>query len=261
VDAPIQRAGQRALDRNVVLTSFNVLGSNHTEPGGGRLNEAPGRIRSEWSTEFLEGYGADIVAFQELKKDQYVHLQNTVGSTFDFYPDNPDAGKVVWQTVMWDRTQWDLVKAHDIWVPVLGKTRPNPLVKLRSKLTGEEIWVFNVHNSAGSSPTRVRERREALDEEIRKIRKRRDWGHPFVFIGDLNEKRPAFCRVTGRTDLYAVNGGSHDGTCKPPRGMRIDWTFLSPEFRTRWSSYVRGPRVKRMTDHSVLRSKATIPGL
>jgi len=261
VRAIAPREAARRLDRQMVITSFNVLGSNHTQPGGGALNYAPARIRGEWTTNLLQSYGSDIVAFQELKVDQYNHLRRSFGSSYGFYPNNPEAGKVIWQSVMWDATQWEFVKAVDVNVPVIGTTRPNPMVRLKSKLTGKNIWVFNVHNSSKNTPERQRERNAAVKIEIGKILAQRAKKIPVVFLGDMNERKVVFCKVVRQTDLKAVSGGyATQSTCKPPSRMHLDWIFVSPEFKVRSFEFERTPRVSRITDHSVLSSRTTIPG-
>ncbi len=257
--APRQAA--RKLDQRAVITSFNVLGSNHTQPGGGALNYAPGRIRTEWTANLLQSTSADIVAFQELKSDQYTQLQKTLAPTYAFYPATVNTGKVVWQSVMWDTSQWDFVSAVDVSVPVIGTTRPNPMVRLRSKLTGRNVWVFNVHNSSKNTPARQRERNAAVKIEIAKIRAQRAKRIPVIFLGDMNERETVFCKVVRQTDLRAVTGGrASKKRCVPPPKMHLDWIFVSPEFKVSSAAFERTPRVARITDHSVLTSTTSIPG-
>lgn len=260
VRAIAPREAARRLDQNVVITSFNVLGSNHTQPGGGALNYAPARIRGEWTTNLLQGYGADIIGFQEIRADQYNVLRQSFGSSYAFYPPSPSAGKVLWQSVMWDTTQWEFVRAVNVYIPFAGTTRPNPMVQLRSKLSGKRIWVFNVHNSAKRTPERQRERNAAVKKEIAKIKAQRRKNFPVVFLGDMNERKTVFCKVTRQTDLRSVSGGSTGKTCRPPSRMHLDWIFVSPEFAVRNFAFDRSPAVARITDHSVLTSKTSIPG-
>jgi endonuclease/exonuclease/phosphatase family metal-dependent hydrolase len=261
VRAVAPRQAARKLDQQTVITSFNVLGSNHTQPGGGALNYAPARIRTEWTANMLQSTSADIVAFQELKADQYSQLQTTLAPTYAFYPATVDTGKVVWQSVMWDTSQWEFVTAVDVSVPVIGTTRPNPMVRLRSKLTGRNIWVFNVHNSSKNTPARQRERNAAVKIEIAKIQAQRQKRIPVIFLGDMNEREVVFCKVVKQTDLRAVTGGrASKKKCIPPSSMHLDWIFVSPEFRILSAAFERTPRVARITDHSVLTSTTTVPG-
>ncbi len=244
---------------DVVATTFNVLGSQHTVPGGGTGNYAPGRIRSEWTAELLKELDAGIVSFQELQVDQYQEFNRAVGDRYAFYPSNVRNRRVVWQSVMWDESQWQYVDARILTVPVIGKTRPNPMVKLRNIATGRTVWVLNVHNSSKKTPERQAERDEAVRIEVAHILAERDKGVPVLFMGDMNERETVFCKVTGQTDLRAVTGGSHDGrTCSPPRNMHLDWIFASPEFDVRAAEFIRTPEVARITDHSVLTSSLSL---
>lgn len=253
---------KRGPDGKLVVTSFNILGSQHTRPGGGVPHFGPGRIRTEWAADVLRGMGADIVSFQEIQHDQFLQLRTALGDTYSFYPENTTRNpKVVWQAVMWRSSEWELVEAKDIWVPVIGKTRPNPFLKLRNKATGRMIWVMNIHNSSKKTPERQRERNAAMKIELDHIKAQRAKRFPVLFMGDFNEKEVAFCKVTGQTDLEAVNGGSYVGRkCTPPRGMHIDWIFGAPAFRPRGHDYLRSPLTNRITDHTVLTGQYSYPG-
>lgn len=257
----VPRRAAAKLEPNVTITSFNVLGTNHTQPGGGATNYAPGRIRSEWIGNLVDDYGSDIVAFQELKQDQYSAIKRSMGDRYAFYPGSASAGKIVWQSVMWDTSQWEFVSARDIVVPVIGTTRPNAMVRLRSKLTGKNIWVLNVHNSSKNTPERQRERNKAVNIEVAQINAQRKRKIPVVFAGDMNERKTVFCKVTGRTDLRAVSGGSNGKgkACKPPKKMHLDWIFTSPEFKKKGFAFDRSPKVTRITDHNTLTAVATVP--
>ncbi len=253
---------RRGPDGRLVVTSFNVLGSQHTRPGGGVPHFAPGRIRTEWAADALRGMGADIVSFQELQHDQYQQLRTTLGDTYSFYPENTTRSpKLVWQSVMWRTSEWELIEAKDVWVPVIGTTRPNPFVHLRNRATGRTIWLMNVHNSSKRTPERQRERNRAVQIELDHVQQQRKQGTPVLLMGDFNEKEVAFCKVTGQTDLDAVNGGTHDGSrCTPPRGMHIDWIFGAPAFKPRDHDYLRSPLTNRITDHTVLTGVYGYPG-
>ncbi len=253
---------RRRASPEVRVTSFNVLGSQHTRPGGGTGQYAPGRIRSEWTKALLQDLDSGIVAFQELQTDQYADLVRSMGRTYDFYPANVRRPRVVWQSVMWDSSQWSFVSAIDVTVPVIGTTRPNPMVRLRNLSTGQDVYVFNVHNSSKATPERQRERNKAVRIEIAQILAQRDQEIPVLFLGDMNERATVFCKVTSQTDLRAVTGGSTGGgTCTPPRVMHLDWIFASPEFAIRSQGFLRTPQVSRITDHSLLTTRLSVPGM
>ena len=82
-------------------------------------------------------------------------------------------------------------------------------------------------------------------------------GIPVLFTGDFNDREDAFCPIVGMTPLEAANGGSNDGTCRPPVPTRIDWIFGSS---VRWLSYLadEGPNVRRTTDHPMIVAHALL---
>lgn len=253
-------APPRGLDSSVVVTTFNVLGSQHTVPGGGTPTYAPGRIRVEWARNLLNAEGSDIVGFQELQRDQLLQLQKAFGDSYEFYPGQQEGPRALWMSMMWDSSQWEMTGYENLEIPVIGKTRPNPMVRLRSLATGKEIWVINVHNSSKTTPEREKERDRATAMEIAAIKARRNDNVPVLFLGDMNEHKEAFCKITGHTDLAAVTGGSRTATtCVAPRVMRVDWIFASPEFKIRSASMESSGRVARITDHSVLTAQLSLP--
>ena len=217
-----------------VATSFNILGSQHTEPGGGVPEWAPGRLRSEWAANLIQRTKTGIMGFQEIQPDQISTLDKIIGNRFDFWPGNANGPRAAWQTVAWDNSKWELVTAENVDLPVLGKTRPHPLVLLRNQETGKTMWLFNIHNSSKNTPERIKERRKALKIIVKKVAKKRKDGTPLVLLGDFNDRTEAFCTVTGKTDLKATIGGSFKkGKCKPPARMGIDWIFASKDLKAR----------------------------
>jgi len=238
-----------------VATSFNILGSQHTEPGGGVPEWAPGRLRSEWAANLIQRTSTGIMGFQEIQPDQIVTIDRIIGDRFDFWPGNANGPRAAWQTVAWDNTKWEMVTAENVDLPVIGKTRPHPLVLLRNKETGKTVWLFNIHNSSKNTPERKKERRKALKLEVKEVVKKRQDGTPLILLGDFNDRTEAFCTITGQTDLEATMGGSHkNGKCKPPANMGLDWIFASKDLKT--LSYTRGrnPMILRITDHPVVYS-------
>lgn len=253
----------RRYEKNVTVTSFNILGTNHTEPGapGGGRTYAPGRLRSEWAVNLLQSHGTGIAGFQELTLDQRRVVGRSLRKTWSFYPPISSGQRPVWQTVGWDKSQWRMVKARLVHVPFRRKTRPNPVVELENKWTGRRIFVFNIHNSAKKTPERQRERDRAVAIEIKEVNKDRARGVQGLLMGDFNERERTFCKVVGKTDLEAVNGGSvRNGRCTPPKRLHIDWMFRSPAFGVVNHRYEKSGRVRRVTDHSVLTARLSLPG-
>lgn len=245
--------------KDVKVTTFNILGSQHTSPGGGATNYAPGRIRGEWSAAVLHNYGSSIVGFQEMQKDQYEAVKQSMADRYSFYPDSSGAGKVVWQSIMWDSSQWDFVGATQIMIPKLGKERPMPMVRLKSKLNNRNIWVLNAHHTAGRTKQRQAERNRSVRLEIAKINGQRSKKLPVIFLGDMNEREPVYCKVTRNTDLRAAQGGGTN-PCRMPKRTRFDWIFTSPEFSKQGTKFDRSSAIQRLTDHTVVTALTNVPG-
>ncbi len=238
------------------IASFNILGSNHTAPGGDAKGWAPGRIRAEWAGRLVADRGVDIVGWGEIQRDQYDAVLRSTGGAFEMWPGTALGSKGIPASLMWRTSQFSAVWKGTVTIPFVGQQRPMPIVQLQDVATGRQFFVMNIHNAPQG---RESERNVAEARELDLIRTiRRESGLPVLLTGDFNEKAEIFCSVTGTTDLHAAAGGSNNGACRPPGGMRVDWIFGSPEVG--FSGYVadRGAGVGRITDHHVLFSDVTV---
>ncbi len=239
-------------------TTLNVLGSEKTEPGGGAPDYAPGRLRTDWLADYLVKTRSGIVGYQELMDDQ-LNLLKSMFPTYAFWPGMENGIRGAWTTVMWDGTVWEKLSAEAVMIPFRGKQRPTALVLLRNKVTGKQLWVFNVHNSAHNTAARRAERLEAMKIEVAKIKEKRATGTPLLLLGDLNEHKRAFCFITGRTDLRSVTGGRGRPTCVPPPRMRVDWVFASKKVAIRGFQIDNSAEVEgRITDHAVVHGRLSL---
>lgn len=235
------------------ISSFNVLGTQHTAPGGAAQEYAPGRIRADWAADLVAAYGASVVGMQEVQVDQLDAIGRATAGRFAFYPGVELGGKGIPQSLMWDTTVWTLKWKSSITIPFMDTQRPQPIVRLQNIATGREIYVMNVHNSPRDAKGREWERDRAMAIEIAAIKELRKDNLPVFVTGDFNEHAEAYCRITGSTDLEAANGGSNSGgKCKPPTPMRVDWIFGSPDSAFSGFLMDTGAQVRRITDHAVL---------
>ncbi len=254
----------RAPTLDFVLSSFNVLGSSHTTARGNRPAMAPGTTRIRWAASLLARHSVDVVGFQEFQLDQQRAFLRHTDGRWDIYPGFSKGGRGSNNSIAWRRDRWQVVSANTIPIPYFNGSRwPMPVVLLRNKETGLSAFFSNFHNPASTKnhPNQGRWRRMAALLEaslVNRLRARTD--HPVFLVGDLNERRSAFCLMTGRAGMIAANGGSNDGRCRPPRNMSIDWVFGSRDVR--FSDYLadRSPMVARTTDHPMIVSKVRIGG-
>lgn len=244
------------------LSSFNVLGSSHTEPGGSKAQMASGPTRMRWAARLLTRHGVDVVGFQEIQLDQVQTFVRVRGGTYDIYPGSSAGGRAAQNSIAWRTDMWSRVRASTVPIPYFdGNTVPMPVVLLRHRATGVKAYFTNFHNPATTRghPNQERWRRQALLQEIALVnRLNRETGRPVFLTGDLNEREVAFCMMTDRAPMIAANGGSNDGACRPPRPMGVDWIFGS--IRVKFSNYRadRSPLVTRTTDHPMIVSHVRI---
>lgn len=256
-----RQAQQEAADDpySFTLTTFNILGSQHTAPGGAAAEYAPGRVRTEWAAGLVASYGASIVGLQEIQADQLAALGRATGGRFEFWPGTALGGKGIPQSLMWDTAVWAATYKDSITVPFMGGTRPQPVVRLQHLETGREVYVINVHNSPKDRHGREDERDKAEQIEVAAVNTLKKDGIPVFIIGDFNEHEDAFCRFTGQAGLQAANGGSNDGTCRPPRPMRVDWIFGTRDVAFSGFRMDTSPLVRRITDHAVITTQVSVP--
>lgn len=251
-----QEAAAATTPFTMAISSFNILGSQHTAPGGAARGYAPGRLRAEWAARIVVGRGIDVVGWSELQRDQYAVLMQATNGLYEAWPGTTLGSKGLPASLMWRTDRYSAVWKGTVTIPFMGQERPMPMVQLQHLATGRQFFVMNVHNAPRD---REAERNVAEARELSMIRStREESGLPVLLTGDFNERAEIFCTVLRETDLHAAAGGNMDGGCHPPRPMKVDWIFGSPE--AAFSRYVaeRSPLVRRITDHAALFTSVTI---
>lgn len=202
-----------------VIATLNTLGDSHTRPGGNKLGWAGSATRTRWLAEFLVGQGPDVVGLQEFQGPQARVFREVSGETWGSHGNGDNV-------VIWRRSTFRLDSIDAVTIPYLdGHPRQMPLVRLKSIATGQVVSVLNVHNPADVRGPAAAARAEAIERERAAIVREQATGYPAFLVGDLNDRGPAFCRVTDGALLLSASGGSNTGTCKPPVDMSIDWLF------------------------------------
>jgi alpha-tubulin suppressor-like RCC1 family protein/endonuclease/exonuclease/phosphatase family metal-dependent hydrolase len=230
------------------VMTFNLLGSQHTTVAGTRPDWAPGRVRSEWASSLIEARGGSIIGVQEIQPDQVVSLDVATDDKYDIWPGTSMGYAGAPQSVMWRKSEWKAVWKDTITIPFMrNQPRPQPIVRLRHKATGREVYVINAHFSPGKMED---DRRKATALVIKAIKTLKKDGLPILLTGDFNDHNRVFCQVTAKTPLRAALGGSNKKTCKPPAARRVDWIFGSGGSFGKLS-ISQGAQVRRTTDHAV----------
>lgn len=267
--SPLKLAQRRARNApaptvQVVVSSFNVLGSSHTAGHGkGKKARPSGVTRASGAARLISGNGVGIVGLQELQSDQARALSSRLPG-YGIYPGNSMGAREAENSIMWRLEMFDVVEAHTVTIPYFrGNPRQMPYIKLRSRANDKELWVMNFHNPADTPRwgNNSRWRRAAVQREIDLVRALREAEPdvPVVMTGDMNDRAEFFCPMVGSGLLTASNGGSvSGGSCSPPPATQIDWILGSPGLE--WSSYVvdRSALVRWSTDHPMIRAVLTL---
>jgi len=242
--------------------TFNVLGSSHTAKiGGNKKGYASGSTRMGMAYSLISQADLDVVGFQEFEDPQYARFRSLAGSRWDLYPGpNLDRGSIR-DSIAWRTDVWELVEANSISIPYFGGDPiRRPVIKLKNRASGREVWFFNTHNPA-TTPNHgnnARWRAVAVGLEVRLANQLAADGTPVVFTGDYNDRAEVFCPIVGGTDMVAANGGSYSGGCSTPDHMDVDWIFGSG---MQFSDFVSASQgiVGRVSDHPFVYAQAYIP--
>jgi endonuclease/exonuclease/phosphatase family metal-dependent hydrolase len=139
----------------------------------------------------------------------------------------------------------------------MGRQQPTPLVRLRNKETGQEVYVMNVHNAPGyhKGGTQQKWRDLAVNKQVALINElKQKTGLPVIVTGDMNDKAIAFTRMTKEAGLKAANAPNG----RMPKHMSLDWIFGSKSVDFSGFKRLAKGVVGRITDHGVLVSKVHI---
>lgn len=239
---------------SVNLAVFNILGSNHTSPGSDADEFASGRIRADWAADVVRTRSLEVVGFSELQGEQLDAFLRNMGGSYAMWPGRALGNSGIQASVAWSTSRFTAVDKDSFTIPFVGQTRKMPVVRLKESGTGRQFYVINVHNAPED---RQAERDAAMRTEIAVVKELRKTGLPVFFIGDLNEKENALCKITAQTDLQAAGPSGNIDGCDPWRGMRLDWIFGA---RATFTGYVqdRSPLVRRVTDHAVVVARAKV---
>jgi len=239
---------------SVTIGSFNVLGSQHTGPGGTRKNFPPASVRSGGAVNRIAAHGVDIVGMQELQDDQLRAVQSRTGLAA--FPGFQWGVAETDNSILYDAQRFEFVSGERFTIPFMGRPRPQPILRLRDRATSREFYVVNTHPSAhgGRYLTERRQGQAALVSVVNNLKKS---GLPVLVTGDMNDREIFYCNVVPQAGMSAPNGGSYSGGCRPPAGpIPVDWVVGSG---VSWSGYRRDttPVTSRISDHFFISAVAS----
>jgi endonuclease/exonuclease/phosphatase family metal-dependent hydrolase len=244
------------------VSSFNILGYDHTEKGGSKAKAgyANGAVRMKWAVQLIKSHHVDVVGLQEFQPQQYEKWVRKASSQYDIFPGYIDTIGFLRNSIAWRKDKFRLVSTSWIKLPYFhGDVLRMPVVLLQSLQTGQQIYFMNFQNPADVRGNALKWRLIGQRLQIRLVNLlKTSNGLPIVWTGDMNSKQQVFCRVTKQAGMVSASGGYRSASrCKPPRGMVVDWIFGS---NVQFSNYVqdRSRKVVRTTDHHMLLTDALV---
>lgn len=244
------------------VATLNVLGDSHT---GGRGDEAArpnGVVRMGRSVQVLRSHDVQVVGLQEFETSQARSFHSQMGSGWQIFPDLPADTR---DAIAWRTDTFEAVQEQTVRVPYFNGSLVNmPVVLLKDRRTGKEVYFFNVHNSADTYKYHHQQanRTSAMDREVAIIRQMHGYKIPVIFTGDLNEREPAFCYFTAQAPMHAAYGGTNvGGSCNPPvigGNTPIDWIFGTPDVTFSDPVFDHSGLVRAATDHPFYAATVTI---
>ncbi len=240
---------------DVRIGSFNVLGSQHTAPGGDRQSFPPASTRSADAAGVVADHGVEILGMQELQDDQLAALQSRTG--FAAYPGMEWGRAETDNSILYDDSRFAFVSGSKFIIPFMGRPRPQPILRLQDRATGREFYVVNTHPSAHDGRY-LTERRQGQETLVGIVNQLKASGLPVLVTGDMNDREEFYCNVVPQAGLVASNGGSYGGGCQPPPSpIAVDWVVGSG---VSWSDYWRDttPVTRRISDHFFISATAHV---
>ena len=244
------------------VSSFNILGWDHTERGGSKAKAgyADGAQRMKWAIQLLKSRQVDVVGLQEFQPQQYAKWLKKASAQYDIFPGYIDSIGFLRNSIAWRKDKFRLVSTTWVKLPYFhGDVLRMPVVLLQSVQTGQQIYFMNFQNPADVRGNASKWRLLGQRFQIALVNQLRTSNNlPIVWTGDFNARGQAFCRVTKQAAMVSASGGYRsESSCQPPRGMVVDWIFGS---NVQFSNYVqdRSRKVVRTTDHHMLVTDALV---
>jgi len=247
------------------ISSFNILGWDHTERGGSKAKAgyADGAQRMKWAIQLLKSRQVDVVGLQEFQPQQYAKWLKKASAQYDIFPGYIDSIGFLRNSIAWRKDKFRLVSTTWVKLPYFhGDVLRMPVVLLQSVQTGQQIYFMNFQNPADVRGNASKWRLLGQRFQIALVNQLRTSNNlPIVWTGDFNARGQAFCRVTKQAAMVSASGGYRsDATCQPPRGMVVDWIFGSQGVQ--FSGYVEDDSelVDRTSDHPLISTRVRIQG-
>ncbi len=240
------------------VASFNVRGNSHTNRRGGSRS---GTARMKGAISYLSKHQVTLAGLQEFEpKQASAFLRQTRGKwAIVGAPSRSGKSTDTRNSVAYYKARFELVQRTYVPITYLRGKRVNvPLVQLRSKANGQVFWVLNTHNAAGKHGAARKWRAVSVRRQMNRIQQLRSQGQTVLFTGDMNAKRPFFCKATASGVLHSASGGSVGKPCRYPGANGIDWVLGTRDVQfSNWRSD-KTTRSRGISDHPIVVARATL---
>ena len=257
IDAALRRAAEREAARQTMtfqIGTFNVLGSQHTAPGGERRSYPPAGVRNGGTVARIRSFGVDILGTQELQADQLNALTSMTG--FAAYPGYDFGARETDNSILYDDSRFEFVSGSYFTIHFMHANRPQTILRLRDRETGREFYVLNMHASAGEGQYAFT-RRAGHYTAAATVNRLKAEGIPIFLTGDMNDRAEFFCRVAPITGMVSADGGSLAGGCHTGASPAVDWVLGWGNVG--FSSYIEDrSTLGRVSDHHFVVGTATV---
>lgn len=238
-------------EADAVIATFNVLGHSHTTPRGKLPDMDAGPARLRRALRVLREAQVSVVAFQELQRPQATAFRRLAGDSWQLFHSADDTENAL----AWRRTTWEMVTVRTVGVPYFdGRERQKPVVKLRHIATGETVWFISVHNPANTPrfPAQEQHREEANRVEAALVKRLARSKAAVVLMGDLNQRKEAFCFFTESGLLQSATGEQRAEPCQDPAYDGIDPIFGTKDVAFSGWDVRRDDSVRVASDHPLV---------
>ncbi len=257
INASLRRAAEREAARQTMtfqIGTFNVLGSQHSAPGGDHARYPAASVRNARAVARIRSFGVDILGTQELQPDQLNGLQAMTG--YAAYPGYAFGSRETDNSILYDDSRFEFVSGSSFTIHFMHANRPQTILRLRDRVTGREFYVLNMHASAGGGGYAVTRRAGHYAAAATVNRLKAD-GIPIFLTGDMNDRAEFFCRVAPATGMVAAIGGSISGGCHPAGALAVDWVMGWGNVS--FSNYIEDRSTMQTTsDHYFVSATATV---
>jgi hypothetical protein len=258
IDADLRRAAEREAARqsfSFTIGTFNVLGSQHSTPGGDHARFPSARWRNGAAVGLMRVHGVDILGTQELQPDQLNAIQAMTGMAA--FPGYQFGSRETDNSIFYDTSRFEFVSGSSFTIHFMHADRPQTILRLREKQTGREFYVLNMHASAGGGPYAVT-RRAGHYIAANTVNRLKAEGIPIFLTGDMNDRAEFFCRLAPVTGMVASIGGNVSGGCHPLSRLAVDWVlgWGNVTFSNQWED--RSAVARKISDHFFVSAQANV---